>query len=47
VSAIAIVYYNAMVAGLFVALGLGGALVTWRRTRRGSATQPDPMLHRP
>ncbi|HXR18432.1 MAG TPA: ethanolamine permease [Steroidobacteraceae bacterium] len=47
VSAIAIVYYNAMVAGLFAALGLGGALVTWRRTRRGSATQSDPMLHRP
>jgi len=47
VSAIAIVYYNAMVAGLFAALGLGGALVTWRRTRRGSTTQPDPMLHRP
>jgi len=47
VSAIAIVYYNAMVAGLFAALGLGGALVTWRRTGRGSATQSDPMLHRP
>lgn len=47
VSLIAIVYYNAMVAGLFAALGAAGALVTWRRFRGGPALQSDPLLHRP
>jgi ethanolamine permease len=47
VSLIAIVYYNAMVAGLFVALGAVGAIVSWRRARLGSAMQLDAMLQRP
>ena len=47
VSLIAIVFYNAMVAGVFVALGTAGALVTWQRSRRGPAMPLDPMLHRP
>jgi len=47
VSVIAIVYYNAMVAGLFAALGATGALVTWWRRGRGPGMEPDPMLSRP
>jgi ethanolamine permease len=47
VSLIAIVFYNAMVAALFAALGTVGALITWRRAGRGAAIQSDPMLHRP
>jgi ethanolamine permease len=47
VSLIAIVYYNAVVAALFTVLGATGALVTWRRSRRGLAMEPDPMLCSP
>jgi ethanolamine permease len=47
VSLIAIVYFNASVAGLFIALGAAGGFVTWRRNRLGSGMQPDAMLHRP
>jgi ethanolamine permease len=43
-SLIAIIYYNAMVAGLFAALGTVGAVVTWRRARSAKSTEPDPML---
>jgi ethanolamine permease len=46
VSLVAIVYYNALVAGLFAALGAAGAAVTWWRVRRGLAVQSDPMLQR-
>jgi len=46
VSLIAIVYYNAMVATLFAALGATGAFVTWRRSGRGSSLESDPMLCR-
>jgi ethanolamine permease len=47
VSLIAIVYYNAQVAGLFAALGGLGAFVTYWRTRSGSTAEPDSMLFRP
>ena len=43
-SLIAIIYYNAIVAGLFAALGTVGAVVTWRRARSAKSTEPDPML---
>jgi ethanolamine permease len=47
VSLIAIVYYNAAVAALFAALGLAGALGSWRYMRRGVSAATDPLLHRP
>jgi ethanolamine permease len=47
VSLIAIVYYNAQVATVFVVLGAAGAALTYWRTRRGSAADLDTMLHRP
>jgi ethanolamine permease len=47
VSLIAIVYYNALVAGLFAALGAAGGIVTLLRARRGSVVAPDAMLRRP
>lgn len=47
VSLIAIVYYNLMVAALFAVLGAAGALVTGWRSRRGPASQLDPLLQRP
>jgi ethanolamine permease len=47
VSLIAIVYYNAQVAGLFAALGLAGAAVIGWRKRQDSAIPDDAMLRRP
>jgi ethanolamine permease len=47
VSLVAIVYYNPQVAGLFAALGAVGGCVTYWRTRRGSRSELDTMLHRP
>jgi ethanolamine permease len=46
VSLLAIVYYNAQVAGLFAALGVTGGVVTYWRTRNGSDAQSDSMLRR-
>jgi ethanolamine permease len=46
VSLLAIVYYNAQVAGLFAALGVAGGFVTYWRTRNGSDAQSDSMLRR-
>ena len=45
-SLIAIVYYNAMVAALFTALGAVGAILVRRRMRFGSAMDSDPLLQR-
>ena len=47
VSLIAIVYYNAQVAGLFAALGVAGAAVIGWRKRQDSAIPDDAMLRRP
>jgi ethanolamine permease len=47
VSLIAIVYYNAMVAGLFAALGAVGATITGPRLWLGSRAESDSMLRRP
>jgi len=47
VSLIAIVYYNAQVAGLFAALGVAGAAVTGWRHRLDSSAPADAMLRRP
>lgn len=47
VSLIAIVYYNAQVAGLFAALGVAGAAVTGWRNRLDSSATADAMLRRP
>jgi ethanolamine permease len=44
VSLIAIVYYNAVVAGLFALIGAAGAIVTWRRSGRDPGIDADPML---
>ncbi len=47
VSLLSIIYYNAEVAGLFAALGAGGAGVTYARSRAGSTAESDPMLQNP
>jgi hypothetical protein len=48
VSLMAIVYYNAQVAGLFAALAVaGGAVTAWRRRRGSSAASHDTLLSRP
>jgi ethanolamine permease len=47
VSLLAIVYYNAQVAGLFAALGVAGAAAIGWRKRQDSATPDDAMLRRP
>jgi ethanolamine permease len=47
VSLIAIVYNNALVTGLFVALGAAGAIMARLRRRFRSGAELDPMLHRP
>jgi len=46
VSLVAIVYYNAIVAGLFAALGAAGGIVTYWRLRLGASGEPDAMLRR-
>jgi ethanolamine permease len=47
VSLIAIAYYNPVVTGLFVALGVAGGLAVWLRLRTYSAIDLDPMLRKP
>jgi ethanolamine permease len=46
VSLMAIVYYNAQVAGLFAVLGAAGGVTTYWRRRNGSDAPPDSMLQR-
>ena len=47
ISLIAIVYYNAQVAGLFTVLAVAGAALTGWRIRRDSAALDDAMLRSP
>jgi ethanolamine permease len=47
ISLIAIIYYNAQVAGLFAALAVAGAVVTGWQMRRSPAPPNDAMLRSP
>lgn len=47
ISLIAIIYYNPMVAALFVLLGAAGAVLSRPRSALATRGYADPMLHRP